>query len=135
MAPKEIHTKKVSRERYVIYWEKALEFFESMIDAAQKRNWNAAGLAGVHCCISATDALLVKHAGVRSSSDSHQDVVGLLQSKIRDSDVAKQARRLGEVLAQKNIIEYIDKSYTEADAMALKVSVERYIEWARRFIS
>ncbi|HBA59374.1 MAG TPA: hypothetical protein DCZ92_00850 [Elusimicrobia bacterium] len=134
MTPKEIYLKKVSRERYAIYWDKAMEFFESMVDAALKHNWNAAGLAGVHCCISATDALLVKHAGVRSSSDSHQDVVGLLQSTIRDEAVSKQAKRLGEILAQKNLIEYIDKSYTEKDAVALKVSVERYIEWARRVL-
>lgn len=105
-----------------------------MVDAAQKQNWNAAGLAGVHCCISATDALLVKHAGVRSSSDSHQDVIGLLQAKIRDADVAKQARRLGEILAQKNLIEYIDKSYTENDALPLKLSVERYMEWVRKLL-
>jgi hypothetical protein len=92
MTPKEINTKKVSRERHTIYWGKALEFFEAMVDAVQKQNWNAAGLAGVHCCISATDALLVKHAGVRSSSASHQDVLGLLQAKIRDVDTAKQAK-------------------------------------------
>lgn len=134
MTPKEIHSKKVSRERYTIYWGKAMEFFETMVDAAQKQNWNAAGLAGVHCCISATDALLVKHAGVRSSSDSHQDVIGLLQAKIRDADVAKQARRLGEILAQKNLIEYIDKSYAEKDALPLKLSVERYIDWVRKLL-
>lgn len=134
MTPREINSKKVSRERYAIYWGKAMEFFEAMVDAAQKQNWNAAGLAGVHCCISATDALLVKHAGVRSSSDSHQDVVGLLQAKIRDAEVAKQAKRLGEVLAQKNLIEYIDKSYTEKDALPLKMSVERYMDWVRKVL-
>jgi len=134
MTPKEIHSKKVSRERHIVYWSKAMEFFESMVDAVQKENWNAAGLAGVHCCISATDALLVKHAGIRSSSDSHQDVVGLLQAKIQDGDTAKQARRLGEVLAQKNLIEYIDKSYTEKDAFSLKTSVERYMDWVRKIL-
>ncbi len=81
MTPKQILLKKVSRDRYTLYWDKAMEFFETMVDASQKRNWNATGLAGVHCCISATDALLVKHAGVRSSSTSHQDVVGLLMGQ------------------------------------------------------
>ena len=134
MTPKKVYSKKVSRERHAIYWDKAMEFFESMVDAAQKQNWNAAGLAGVHCCISATDALLVKHAGIRSSSDSHQDVTGLLQATIKDADVVRQAKRLGEIISQKNLIEYIDKSYTEKDAVALKVGVERYIEWVRKFI-
>lgn len=134
MTPKEINSKKVSRERNTIYWGKAMEFFESMVDAVRKQNWNAAGLAGVHCCISATDALLVKHAGVRSSSGSHQDVVGLLQAKIRDADVGKQAKRLAEILTQKNLIEYIDKSYTEKDALPLKMSVERYMDWVRKIL-
>ena len=45
MTQKKVYSKKVSRERHAIYWDKALEFFESMVDAAQKQNWNAAGLA------------------------------------------------------------------------------------------
>lgn len=134
MTPKEIRLTKVSRERHTFYWSKAMEFFEAMVDASQKKNWNATGLAGVHCCISATDALLVKHAGVRSSSDSHQDVIGLLRAKINDPDIVKQAQRLGEILGQKNLIEYVDKSFPEKNALVLKISVERYIEWVRKVL-
>ena len=134
MTPKEIRLTKISRERHTLYWSKAMEFFEAMVDASQKKNWNATGLAGVHCCISATDALLVKHAGVRSSSDSHQDVIGLLRAKINDPNIAKQAQLLGEILGQKNLIEYVDKSFTEKNALVLKISVERYIEWVRKLL-
>ena len=133
MTPKEIRLTKISRERHTLYWSKAMEFFEAMVDASQKKNWNATGLAGVHCCISATDALLVKHAGV-PSSDSHQNVIGLLRAKINDPDIAKQAQRLGEILGQKNLIEYVDKSFPEKNALVLKVSVERYIEWVRKLL-
>ena len=105
-----------------LYLDKAMEFFEAMVDASQKKNWNAAGLAGVHCTISATDALLVKHAGVRSSSSAHQDAVGLLQAKVSGPEVSRQAKRLGEILAQKNLIEYVDKSFPEKHAQALKIS-------------
>lgn len=134
MAPKKTRHKKISRDRYTLYLSKAMEFFEAMVDASQKKNWNAAGLAGVHCCISATDALLVKHAGVRSSSDSHQDAVGLLLAKISDPDISKQAKRLGEILAQKNLIEYVDKSFPEKNALILKISVERYLGWVRKLL-
>jgi hypothetical protein len=134
MAAREGNFKSVSRDRYSVYWDKAEEFFEAMVDAAQKRNWNAVGLAGVHCCISATDALLVRRAGLRSSSDSHQDVLGLLKARIDDPDVSRQAKRLGEILSQKNLIEYIDRSYTEKDALALKTSVERYLDWVRKIL-
>lgn len=134
MTPKNIPHKQVARERYGIYWAKAMEFFEAMVDACQKRKWNTAGLAGVHCCICATDALLVKRAGVRSSSKEHQDAVGLLRGRISDPDAVAQARRLGEILSQKNLIEYVDKSYTEKEALELKVKVERYIAWARGLV-
>jgi len=134
MTPKKTRHKKISRDRYTLYLSKAMEFFEAMVDASQKKNWNATGLAGVHCCISATDALLVKHAGVRSSSDSHQDVVGLLLTKISDPDISKQAKRLGEILAQKNLIEYVDKSFPEKNALILKISVERYIGWVKKLL-
>ena len=134
MTPKKINFKSISHDRYTFYLDKAMEFFEAMVDASQKKNWNAAGLAGVHCCISATDALLVKHAGIRSSSYSHQDVVGLLSAKINDPDTSRQAKRLGEILAQKNLIEYVDKSFPEKHAQALKISVERYLEWVRKLL-
>ncbi len=134
MTPKKTRIIKISRDRHILYLNKAMEFFEAMVDASQKKNWNATGLAGVHCCISATDALLVKHAGVRSSSDSHQDVVGLLRAKISAPDISKQAKRLGEILAQKNLIEYVDKSFPEKNALVLKISVERYIEWVRKLL-
>ncbi|MCK5582481.1 MAG: hypothetical protein KAI33_01755, partial [Elusimicrobiales bacterium] len=61
MTPKKTRIIKISRDRHILYLNKAMEFFEAMVDASQKKNWNATGLAGVHCCISATDALLVKH--------------------------------------------------------------------------
>lgn len=129
-----ITAKKVSRERHAIYWDKAMEFYETMVDASQKGNWNAVGLAGVHCCISATDALLVKHAGIRSASDDHQDAIALLKAKIDDPDTTKQAERLAGILAEKNLIEYVDKSYPSDKAQALKTSVERYMAWIKKLI-
>ena len=134
MTPKETPSKKVGRERYAVYWEKAMDFYEAMVDASQKKNWNGVGLSGVHACISATDALLVKHSGVRSSSDAHQDAVGLLKSKLKHVDIEAAARRLGRILAEKNLIEYMDKSYTPEEASALKINVDRCIEWAKRLI-
>lgn len=135
MSAKPVSSKHVARERSGVYWDKALEFYEAMADAAAKKNWNAVGLAGVHCCISATDALLVRHAGIRSSSSNHQDTVGLLKLHVRHADCARQARRLSAVLAQKNLIEYIDNSYPEKEAAALMLDVERYLAWARTLIT
>ena len=134
MTPKDRGTKKVSRERHAIYWDKAMDFLEVMVDAAERRNWNGVGLAGVHACISAADAVLVKHAGLRSGSQAHQDVVDLLRAHINHPDAEKQARRLSQVIAEKNLIEYVDKSYTEKEAAVLKTNVERFIEWARKHV-
>lgn len=131
MTPRQVSAKQVPRDRSRVYLDKALEFYEAMVDAAAKSNWNAVGLAGVHCCISATDSLLVKHAGLRSSSSDHQDVVGLLKAHIRHPDCARQARRLAVVLAQKNLIEYVERSYPKKEAEVLILDVERYFGWAR----
>ena len=40
-----------------------------------KEKWNAAGLSAIHVGISANDALLTFHFGLRSTSPKHDDAV------------------------------------------------------------
>ena len=37
MTPKKTRLTKVSRDRHTLYWNKAMEFFEAMVDASQKK--------------------------------------------------------------------------------------------------
>lgn len=131
MTPKKIDHKKLDPGRAQIYWAKAQDFFKTMRDAASAGNWNSVGLAAVHCAICASDAILVAKAGMRSTSKSHEDVTHLISQHIRHPEVKEQARRLATILADKNLIEYIDKSYTEKEALTIQKQVERYIFWVQ----
>ena len=134
MAPRKVDYKKVNPDRAQIYWAKAQDFFRTMRDAANARNWNGAGLAAVHCAISASDALLVAKAGLRSASKTHEDVVDLISNHVHHPQTREQCKRLANILAEKNLIEYIDKTYPEKEALAIQKQVERYINWAQTLL-
>ena len=105
-----------------------------MRDSAAAGNWNGAGFAAVHCAISATDALLVAKAGQRSGSKEHGDAAELLLAHIRHAETAEQARRLRQILREKNLIEYLDRSFHQDDALNLQKQAERYIAWAQALL-
>ena len=132
MSPKPIRTKAIDKSRASIYLEKAGEFFTAMKTARENGDWNACGLNGVHCGISATDALLVKKAGIRSRGESHYDVLSLLKEKINAQELKEQVRRLENILNKKNLIEYEDREFTSSEADALEKDVERYFSWVKK---
>lgn len=131
MAARKTNVKGVSRDRAGIYWEKSQDFFRTMRDAAAAGNWNGAGLAAVHSAISAADALLVAKGGLRSSSKDHEDAANLVALHVVDPHAKEQARRFRRILEEKNLIEYVDKTYREADALELLKHVERFTGWVR----
>lgn len=135
MAAKKTNVKGVSRDRAGIYWDKSQDFFRMMRDAAAAGNWNGTGLAAVHSAISAADALLVAKAGLRSSSKEHEDAADLIVLHVADPQAKEQARRFRRILEEKNHIEYVDKSYREADALELLKHVERFTNWVRGLLS
>src|ERR1700686_3237423 len=105
MSPKKRSTRSVSEQEALAYLRKAEEFYLTMTEAFQKRRWNSAGLAGVHCAISATDAVLGKKARLRSAGESHYEAVQLLKQHVQDSGAAAQAQRLHRVLSEKSLVE------------------------------
>ncbi len=135
MTPKGIDAKRVSPRRAPIYWDKAKDFYKLMLDAADKGNWNGAGLAAVHCAISATDALLVARAGRRSSAKAHEDVADLVTAHIRHPQTSEQVKRLRRILNQKNLIEYIDRFFERDEALELQKQAERYFGWVQSLLN
>ena len=135
MAPRPIKHREIDKSRSAIFKKKADDFFQAMRDSFLKENWNASGLAGVHCAISATDALLVKVAGMKSSAESHWEVVSLLKEKIQHAGADDQARRLDKILSRKNMIEYQDREFTQEEAYSLQKDVERYYSWVRDILA
>lgn len=58
-----VETQKVEKHLYSNYLKKAQEYLEGMRDELENRRWNLAVLAGVHCTISACDALTIFFLG------------------------------------------------------------------------
>lgn len=135
MTPKKIKTTKVSSIKADIYWKRANDFYALMHVAAKERNWNGAGLAGVHCAISASDALLVSKVGIRSTSKAHEDVADLLLQGVTDNETKEQVKRLREIVSQKTKIEYSDQQYGERDALELQKKVERFYGWVQTLLT
>ncbi len=131
MAPREVQTAAVSRNRYIYYWRNATECFAGMKEAALAQRWHLTALNGVHCVIAAADALLIYSAGVRSTSKNHLDVFTLLARHVEDPERDRMLRHGLGVLRQKTDIAYGAKSISENEAYQLMKQVERFYEWVR----
>lgn len=131
MVAKKIQTANVPKTHYSEYLGKGRQFHGVMLASLEDREWDSVLLLGVHAAISATDALLVFHAGRRSISQDHQDVVPLLVQSLPDrQDVRQNANRLSQLLNEKHSVEYEPKRFTEKEALEFAKKVERYLEWA-----
>lgn len=123
--------KSVSQSDYAVYLKKAKEFYQTMYQAEKSENWNAVGLNGVHCVISLIDTLLVRHAGMRSSSDDHMAVVDLLTSAVakKIKEIAHKSQAARRVIAKKNLIEYENRDFKKSDALDMIKQVQRFYDW------
>lgn len=73
-------TRKVNKELYRNYLQKARENLETAKESLQARRRNAATINAVHSGKSATDALTVFIIGVRHVGQRHEDALSLLQT-------------------------------------------------------
>lgn len=97
---------KSSKEDYKKFLKKADEFYEMMQQSLMNEKWNAAGLNAIHSGISANDALLTFHFGLRSISPKHDDAVKLLISMMNRDDTEIKAKHLRRLISVKNLVEY-----------------------------
>ena len=131
MSPKKFRTRHVSEAEARTYLKKAEEFYQTMLETYRQKWWNSAGLEGVHCAISATDAILGFKARIRSAGESHNDSVDLLRSLVKHENTDQQAFRLARVISKKNVVEYDSRDFTEEEAAAIVKDVSRYLEWIK----
>ncbi|MEW6296054.1 MAG: HEPN domain-containing protein [Candidatus Diapherotrites archaeon] len=134
MAAAKIQTRKVDKEKYTNYLKKAQDFFTTMQSAYKAGNWNSTGLEGVHCVISANDALLVFFGGSRSISQDHKDVARLLTTVINTPDAKESSQHLRKVIALKNIIEYEERLFTQKEAVEVMKHAERFFAWVKSML-
>lgn len=133
MSPKKRSTRSVTEQEALSYLRKAEEFYLTMTEAFEKRRWDSAGLAGVHCVISATDAVLGKKARIRSAGESHFEAVQLLKQHVQDAHAGAQSQRLARILSDKSLVEYDSRQFHEDEAASIVKDVGRYLEWVRGF--
>ena len=131
---KQLKTRAVDKSEYVVFWNKAEEFYEMMQHAYQNRKWAAVGLNAVHCVISACDALLVKFQGLRAAGDDHLQAIELLSHASIDG-IEKQTATVRRIIAKKNAIAYDNKEFRESDAADIFKQSQRFYQWAFEYLN
>ena len=125
---------KSSKEEYKKFLKKADEFYEMMQQSLMKEKWNAAGLNAIHTGISANDALLTFHFGLRSISPKHDDAVKLLISMIKRDDIEIKAKHLRRLISVKSLVEYDGRLLSRSEAESLAKHAERFLDWVRSLL-
>jgi hypothetical protein len=112
------------------YIAKAEEFLASMESALAAELWDAAGLAAIHSGITAADAVLAYHGGVRSAGQDHRVAVDLLKQTM-GTDASRAATHLKRLIDKKNLVEYEQRRLIRSEAVDLADHARRFMKWAR----
>jgi len=116
-------TEVLPKSRHTAFMARAREFAQQMDRAAALRAWNAVGLLGVHCVISACDALTVQRAG-----QHHAGVIGMVSS-LHLPNSSPSLRQVSNVLDQKNRVEYEAREFTAKEAEEIRQNASRVLAW------
>ncbi|MBI5227997.1 hypothetical protein HY988_05400 [Candidatus Micrarchaeota archaeon] len=129
--------KVVSREKYVIFKEKAEAFYDAMLSefnfAAQNPGrYTTCVSSAVHCAISWVDALTVYKSGKKSSDSNHASAIILLKGipTSNDQERARICQHLLTLIELKNPSEYEDRRISKAEAekaVQLCKKIDRFI--------
>jgi hypothetical protein len=112
---------------------KSEEFSDAAGASLADSRWNAAGLTAIHSGICSADAALIASAGVRSTSEDHGAVVGLLEERVPEFSATRR-RQLGGLLKMKNKVAYEQRPLTEVEARQLADYAKRLSAWARTVV-
>lgn len=128
-----VETQKVEKYLYSNYLKKAQEYLEGMRDELTNKRWNLAVLAGVHCTISACDALTIFFLGKKHKGMKHADAAKLLASieGLNLKELREKSSQFISILDFKTPVEYGKTVFKEPDARELAKRVERFYGWVR----
>jgi len=104
-----------------------------MLVAFNASNWNAAATFAVQCAISSADAICVQETGIRSISQDHFDVCGLVAG-IQLDGAQEKSRQLRKIIARKNLVQYECRSVNRSDADEMVKVTTRVYQWVRETI-
>ena len=128
MTPKKLRTKTVEKGDYKVYFNKAKDFYDTMLKAQDAGKWIAVGLNAVHCAISCCDAMLVFHLGIRFVGEDHMQVADLL-TRLSQKGVGSEITTFKRVIAKKNIIAYENREFRQTEAIDILKLTERFYNW------
>lgn len=124
-------TVEISRSEARHYLAKAQQFSAEAAAAIKHSRNDAAVLNAIHAAISATDAVCVALAGLRSADPDHQRAADLLQEIGGESKgIAPHVRQLRMLLAKKNVVEYESRPASAREANEVVRRAERLVSWA-----
>ncbi len=125
----------VHREKARSYADAGEEFFRSGEREAESRSWNAAGVLLVHAAIAWADAVAIQLAGVKSTSDNHQDAVRLL-AEVSEGRAGRDeaTSHLRRIIDEKTHVSYMGKSWQARDCEVLRKHAERFRLWVMKVI-
>ena len=128
-----VETQEIEKRVYSNYLKKAEEFLNGMKDELAHKRWNLAVLAGVHCTISACDALTIFYLGKKHKGIKHTDAAKLLASiaGIDSRELKEKSNQFISILDFKTPVEYGETVFKESDTREFTKRVERFHDWAR----
>ena len=108
--PSKFRTRDVTRSLYVNYSKRAEECLRAAKESFSNKDWNAATICSIHCCIAGCDAMCIYFLGKRHAGGNHNDAVTLLKTiKSGDEKLKTNANRFNMVLRIKNMAEYEER--------------------------
>lgn len=97
---------------------------------------NAAGLLFVHAAIAYADAVSIRLAGMKSTSDNHHDAVQLLsEAATRQKDRDKATGHLRRLIDEKNRVSYTGQTFRPAEIESLEIHAGRFKDWCEGVLS
>lgn len=128
MVPRD-RTRSATKSDSKLYLAKSQEFLATMESALAEEHWDGAGLAAIHSGISAGDAVLAYHGGIRSAGQDHRVAVDLLLRVLGPAS-AEPAKHLKRLVDKKSLVEYEQRRLTQVEAIDLAKHARRFVQWA-----
>ena len=124
----EVRSAAVRAGAHRLFLKKAQEFARSMDRDLEGGDFHSAASAASHCVICACDAVLARHKGIRSRSQDHGAVLGLLGT-VGLEGLSARVNQAGFVLSLKQVAECGDHEISAADAKEAVKRARRFLEW------
>jgi len=128
-----VETQKVEKHLYSNYLKKAQEYLDGMKNELANERWNLAAIAGIHCAISACDALTIFFLGKKHKGIKHADAARLLASieGLDSKELGEKSSQFISILDFKTPVEYDKTLFKESDARELAKRAERFYDWVK----